>query len=91
MTAELLARGIRPFELPISYRARSHLEGKKISWLDGVHSLRILVTAVTARFRHSQYGTRAPRRQAGDGPSTALGDGEDGLAGRRVPPCLDAV
>ncbi len=43
ITAELLRRGIRPFEVPISYVARSRSEGKKITWKDGVKCLVILV------------------------------------------------
>jgi glycosyltransferase involved in cell wall biosynthesis len=42
LTARLLRLGIRPFEVPVSYHSRSRAEGKKISWQDGVHSLRIL-------------------------------------------------
>ncbi len=42
ITAKLLARGVRPFEVPISYRARSREEGKKITWRDGVQALWIL-------------------------------------------------
>jgi glycosyltransferase involved in cell wall biosynthesis len=43
VTGKLLRRGIRPYEVPISYRARSREEGKKITWLDGVEALWILV------------------------------------------------
>ncbi|HEX6075513.1 MAG TPA: glycosyltransferase family 2 protein [Micromonosporaceae bacterium] len=42
VTAKLLARGVRPFEVPISYRARTREEGKKITWRDGVEALWIL-------------------------------------------------
>jgi len=42
VTAKLLARGVRPFEVPISYRARTRAEGKKITWRDGVEALWIL-------------------------------------------------
>ena len=42
LTARLLRLGIRPFEVPVSYHSRSRAEGKKISWQDGVHCLRIL-------------------------------------------------
>ncbi|MGH3646947.1 MAG: glycosyltransferase family 2 protein [Micromonosporaceae bacterium] len=42
VTGKLLARGIRPFEVPISYRARTRDEGKKITWRDGVEALWIL-------------------------------------------------
>ena len=42
ITAKLLRRGIRPFEVPITYRARSREDGKKITWRDGVAALWIL-------------------------------------------------
>jgi glycosyltransferase involved in cell wall biosynthesis len=43
VTGKLLRNGYRPFELPISYRARSREEGKKITWRDGVEALWILL------------------------------------------------
>jgi len=42
ITGKLLARGIRPFEVPITYRARSRQAGKKITWRDGVQAVWIL-------------------------------------------------
>ncbi|HYB15938.1 MAG TPA: glycosyltransferase family 2 protein [Streptosporangiaceae bacterium] len=42
ITGKLLARGIRPFEVPITYRARSREAGKKITWRDGVQAVWIL-------------------------------------------------
>jgi len=42
VTGKLLRRGVRPFEVPISYRARTREEGKKITWRDGVEALLIL-------------------------------------------------
>ena len=42
VTGKLLARGVRPFEVPISYKARSREEGKKLTWRDGVEALWIL-------------------------------------------------
>lgn len=42
VTAKLLRRGIRPYEIPISYRARGREDGKKITWRDGVEALWIL-------------------------------------------------
>jgi glycosyltransferase involved in cell wall biosynthesis len=42
ITAKLLARGIRPFEVPVSYRARSREAGKKITWRDGVQAVWIV-------------------------------------------------
>jgi dolichol-phosphate hexosyltransferase len=43
VTGKLLRRGIRPYEVPISYHARSREDGKKITWRDGVQALWILV------------------------------------------------
>ena len=42
ITGKLLRRGYRPFEVPISYRARSREQGKKLTWRDGVEALWIL-------------------------------------------------
>ena len=42
VTARLLKSGVRPYEIPISYRARSREEGKKLTWRDGVEALWIL-------------------------------------------------
>lgn len=42
ITGKLLRRRVRPYEVPISYRARSREEGKKITWRDGVEALWIL-------------------------------------------------
>jgi len=43
LTAMLLARGVRPYEVPITYKARSREEGKKLTWGDGVVATRILL------------------------------------------------
>jgi glycosyltransferase involved in cell wall biosynthesis len=43
ITAKLLSRGIRPYEVPITYRARSRRQGKKLTWRDGVRALWILL------------------------------------------------
>jgi dolichol-phosphate hexosyltransferase len=42
-TGKLLRRGIRPYEVPIAYHARTRDEGKKITWRDGVAALWILL------------------------------------------------
>ena len=42
ITGKLLRRGIRPFEVPISYHARTREEGKKLTWRDGVEALWLL-------------------------------------------------
>ncbi len=43
VTGKLLVRGHRPYEVPISYKARSREEGKKLTWKDGVDALWILL------------------------------------------------
>ncbi len=62
ITGKLLRRGIRPFEVPITYRARSREEGKKLTWRDGAEALWIL-----ARIRFLSH----PPRQAGPGSAAA--------------------
>jgi glycosyltransferase involved in cell wall biosynthesis len=42
VTGKLLRRHIRPYEVPISYHARSRAEGKKITAWDGVEAVAIL-------------------------------------------------
>jgi len=49
ITAMLLRKGVRPFEVPVSYYSRSHAEGKKITWRDGVACLAILLRVRLAR------------------------------------------
>jgi hypothetical protein len=39
ITAKLLKRGHRIFEVPISYAARSRAEGKKLTYRDGLRAL----------------------------------------------------
>lgn len=43
ITGKLLRRGIRPYEVPISYRARTREAGKKLTARDGFEALWILV------------------------------------------------
>jgi dolichol-phosphate hexosyltransferase len=47
ITARLLQRGERIFEVPVSYRARSDEEGKKLTAMDG---LRVIRTLIRCRF-----------------------------------------
>jgi glycosyltransferase involved in cell wall biosynthesis len=58
ITAKLLRRRLRPYEIGISYRARTREEGKKITWKDGVEAIWILFRE---RFR------KAPARPAAAG------------------------
>lgn len=61
LTALILAHGIRPYEVAASYKARSHAEGKKITWKDGVAALGILVRV--------RWRTRRGRHLAAHSPS----------------------
>jgi glycosyltransferase involved in cell wall biosynthesis len=42
ITGKLLKQGVRPYEVPIRYRARSRAAGKKLTWRDGVEAVWIL-------------------------------------------------
>jgi glycosyltransferase involved in cell wall biosynthesis len=43
LTGEVCRRGLTIHELPISYRARSRAEGKKITWRDGLKAVLVLL------------------------------------------------
>ena len=43
ITAKLLLAGHEIVERPIVFQPRSHAEGKKIGWRDGIRALRVLV------------------------------------------------
>lgn len=59
ITAWLLRRGVRPFEVPISYYSRSHAQGKKITWRDAVACLRILIRVRLARHQPLAFVDRS--------------------------------
>jgi dolichol-phosphate hexosyltransferase len=56
ITAKLLKRGHRIFEVPITYAARSRAEGKKLTWQDGV---RAAWTLTRIRLLPDKRGRRA--------------------------------
>ena len=62
ITGKLLARQIRPFEVPITYRARSREEGKKITWKDGVQAVWLLARIRMTTRRAGRDGQSAPSR-----------------------------
>jgi dolichol-phosphate hexosyltransferase len=62
LTARLLARGIRPFEVPIKYRARSREDGKKLTWRDGVEAVGILVRERVRASRPNATASGDPQR-----------------------------
>ncbi len=43
ITAKILKRGARLYELPVSYYGREFSEGKKITWKDGFHAIWALI------------------------------------------------
>jgi glycosyltransferase involved in cell wall biosynthesis len=54
ITAHVLKLGYRPFEVPVSYHSRTHAQGKKLQWRDGIACISILlrVRIITARSDH---------------------------------------
>lgn len=44
ITAKVCRKGLRVYELPISYYGRTYAEGKKITWRDGFKAIRVLVS-----------------------------------------------
>lgn len=44
ITCKVLRRGIRIYEVPISYVGRDFSEGKKITWRDGISALRVILS-----------------------------------------------
>lgn len=67
VTARLLQRGERIFELPIQYRARTSEEGKKLTAADGLRVIRTLLRCrLAGRARHDAApARRAPERAHG--------------------------
>ena len=43
ITAEMLRRGYRPFEVPISYNGRTRAQGKKIRFTDSLHFMMVIL------------------------------------------------
>ena len=43
ITARILRKGIRIYEVPISYNGREYSEGKKITWRDGIVAVWTLI------------------------------------------------
>jgi glycosyltransferase involved in cell wall biosynthesis len=52
ITGKLLGRGMRPYEVPITYAARSREAGKKLTWRDGVEAVAILARLRFAARKH---------------------------------------
>jgi dolichol-phosphate hexosyltransferase len=69
LTARILQLGIRPFEVPVSYYGRSFADGKKITWRDGVHCLRVLATVRRGRAGVLPASVVAPDQVVGQTPA----------------------
>lgn len=65
LTARLLARGIRPYEVAIHYKARSREEGKKLTWKDGVEALVILTRERARAARQNRAAKRSTESRVG--------------------------
>jgi glycosyltransferase involved in cell wall biosynthesis len=63
ITAWACRSGMRIEEVPISYRARSYEDGKKINWRDGLQAIRVLVVC---RVRPWRGPASAPGRRGAD-------------------------
>ena len=57
ITARLVQRGVRIWEMPAHYHARAHEEGKKLTWRDG---FKVLATLVRCRVTPPAAGFVAP-------------------------------
>ena len=44
ITAQVCARKLRIYEMPIAYYGRTYDEGKKITWVDGFKAVKVLVS-----------------------------------------------
>lgn len=42
VTAKILKKGVKIYEVPISYHGREYSEGKKITWRDGLTAVKVL-------------------------------------------------
>ena len=50
-TARVAGRGLRVYEVPISYSGRDHDEGKKITWRDGLRALWVILRSRVEEIR----------------------------------------
>ncbi len=76
LTARILKAGHRPFEVPVSYHSRSHEDGKKLTWRDGVRCLAVLGRVRLSADREQSwpaYPEMIPRRWAPSPRSGASG------------------
>jgi glycosyltransferase involved in cell wall biosynthesis len=68
ITAHVLKLGYRPFEVPVSYHSRTHAQGKKLKWRDGVSCVAILVRVRLQSERSGHQRRMASRSVEGGSP-----------------------
>ena len=73
VTAKLAAKGVRLFEVGISYDGRTYADGKKIGWRDGVRAIYCIV-------RYSAIGQRVAASETERVPASFV-EADDELAG----------
>jgi dolichol-phosphate hexosyltransferase len=66
ITGNLLNLGYRIYEVPISYRARTREEGKKLVWTDGVRAISMLVQVRLRRPMDRLYAQNVTRMRKQD-------------------------
>ena len=81
VTALLLRRGVRPFEVPVSYYGRSHDQGKKITWRDAFTCAWILFRV---RLRRRSYRISACQMPEPPKGSHAEPDARQGMVSLSV-------
>jgi glycosyltransferase involved in cell wall biosynthesis len=62
ITGRILRLGYRIYEVPIDYSARTRLQGKKLTWLDGVKALFVLL-GIRLTSSNSLFGKPDPYHQ----------------------------
>jgi glycosyltransferase involved in cell wall biosynthesis len=62
ITAKLLKRGYRVYELPITYTGRTYAEGKKIHWTDGLRAIWALFKFRLSGASNDAWTSRVPER-----------------------------
>ncbi len=58
ITAKIARRGLRIYEVPISYHGRTYAEGKKISWKDGLNAIYVILRERLLGRRDLSHGHR---------------------------------
>jgi glycosyltransferase involved in cell wall biosynthesis len=59
ITGKVLSAGHQIYEVPVRYRARGRAEGKKLTAIDGLRTVRMLVKCRLAAGRHRRNGASA--------------------------------